>query len=66
MHATNLLVKKNNNNMSLEGRENMSIRIRKNYLDIARVLAIISISLNHAVNRSYDNYSDQRAEFLTI
>ena len=36
------------------------------YLDIARVIAIISISLNHAVNRSYQNYSGQMAEFFAI
>lgn len=36
------------------------------YLDLARVIAIISISLNHAVNRSYRNYSGQMAEFLAI
>ena len=28
---------------------------RSYYLDIARAIAIISISLNHAVNRTYDN-----------
>jgi hypothetical protein len=31
------------------------------YLDIARALAIISITLNHAVNRSYRNYHGQMA-----
>ena len=36
------------------------------WLDAARVTAIISISLNHAVNRSYDNYIDQMSEFLAI
>ncbi len=36
------------------------------YLDIARVLAIISITLNHAVNRSYQNYHAQNTEFFTI
>ena len=39
---------------------------RKLYLDVARVVAIISISLNHAVNRSYENYTDQMAEFFSI
>ena len=34
------------------------------YLDIARAIAIISISLNHAVNRTYDNYAGQMEEFL--
>ena len=37
---------------------------RSYYLDIARTVAIISISLNHAVNRTYDNYSGQMEEFL--
>lgn len=37
---------------------------RKTYLDVARTLAIISISLNHAVNRSFDNYSNQQAQYL--
>lgn len=36
------------------------------YLDVSRVIAIISISLNHAVNRSYENYNDQMAEFYSI
>ncbi|MGN1306258.1 MAG: acyltransferase [Faecousia sp.] len=39
---------------------------RQLYLDVARVLAIISISLNHAVNRTYNNYSNQMQEFLEI
>ncbi|MBQ7415868.1 MAG: acyltransferase [Oscillospiraceae bacterium] len=39
---------------------------RKYYLDIARVIAIVSISLNHAVNRSYQNYNGQMAEFYSI
>lgn len=33
------------------------------WLDVARVVAIISISLNHAVNRTYDNYIDTALEF---
>ena len=36
------------------------------YLDIARVVAIISITLNHAVNRSYRNYGGQMEEFFAI
>ena len=36
------------------------------YLDVARVIAIISITLNHAVNRSYDNYRSQTTEFFAI
>jgi len=39
---------------------------RKLYLDIARVLAIFLVCLNHAVNRSYSNYHGQMAEYLTI
>ena len=39
---------------------------RQLYPDVARVLAIISISLNHAVNRTYNNYSNQMQEFLEI
>ena len=35
---------------------------RSYYLDIARAIAIISISLNHAVNRIYDNYFGQMEE----
>lgn len=35
------------------------------WLDVARALAIISISLNHAVNRSY-SYHDQMTEFFSI
>ena len=37
---------------------------RRYSLDIERVIAIISISLNHAVNRTYDNYFGQMEEFL--
>jgi len=36
---------------------------RKLYLDVARTIAIISISLNHAANRTYENYNGQQAEF---
>ena len=39
---------------------------RSYYLDIARAIAIISISLNHAVNRTYDNYAGQMEEFLEL
>ena len=39
---------------------------RSLYLDVARVMAILSISLNHAVNRSYDNYNNQMGEFFRI
>lgn len=44
----------------------MNEKRRIYWLDVARVVAIIAISLNHAVNRSYDNYTNQMAEFLTI
>lgn len=39
---------------------------RKFYLDVARTVAILSITLNHAVNRSYDNYYYQQAEFQVL
>ena len=39
---------------------------RSLYLGVARTVAIISISLNHAVNRTYKNYEGQQLEFLTI
>lgn len=39
---------------------------RKFYLDLARTVAILSITLNHAVNRSYDNYYYQQAEFQVL
>ena len=34
------------------------------YFDLIRTIAIISITLNHAVNRTYDNYSNQYAQYL--
>lgn len=36
------------------------------WLDVARCVAIISITLNHAVNRAYDVYEGQSAEFFSI
>lgn len=36
------------------------------FLDVARVLAIISITLNHAVNRTYHNSNGQSSEFFAI
>ena len=39
---------------------------RTYYLDVARAIAIISITLNHAVNRAFENYSGQMAEYLNI
>ena len=41
-------------------------RNRTPYFDCARVLAIISISLNHAVNRPFDNAIDTQAEFQAM
>ena len=41
-------------------------RERTYYLDLARAVAILSITLNHAVNRSYDNYYYQQAEFQVL
>lgn len=34
------------------------------WLDLARAVVIISITLNHAVNRTYENYNGQMEEFL--
>lgn len=39
---------------------------RSLYLDIARTVAILSISLNHAVNRTFTNYNGQYQEFLNL
>ncbi len=41
-------------------------KTRSLYLDIARSIAIISISLNHAVNRTFTNYNGQYQEFLNL
>ncbi|MCR5173087.1 MAG: acyltransferase [Oscillospiraceae bacterium] len=35
------------------------------WLDVARTVAIVSITLNHAVNRTFNNYSNQMEEFYT-
>lgn len=39
---------------------------RQYYLDIARVIAIIAVSLNHALSRSFAHTENQMAEYLTI
>lgn len=39
---------------------------RQYYLDIARVIAIIAVSLNHALSRSFAHAENQMAEYLTI
>ena len=39
---------------------------RKYDLDVMRALAIVSISMNHAVNRAYENFSYAFFEFRTI
>ena len=39
---------------------------RMYYLDVARVIAVLAISVNHAVNRCYANYHGQMEEFYTI
>ena len=44
----------------------MVMKKRIAYLDIARSIAIISISFNHAVNRSFSVYSDTQTEFRAI
>ena len=36
------------------------------WLDVARAFAILSITCNHAVNRAWDNYTDQFSEFVSI
>ena len=36
------------------------------WLDIARAIAIISITFNHAVNRSFNIYTGQFSEYLQI
>ncbi|MCQ2452946.1 MAG: acyltransferase, partial [Oscillospiraceae bacterium] len=43
-------------------------RTEKRYIwmDVARTVAVISISCNHAVNRVWDNYNYQTAEFAKI
>lgn len=35
------------------------------WLEAARVFEIISVSLNHAVNRTYDNYINTALEFYS-
>ena len=39
---------------------------RVQYLDIVRTIAILSITVSHAVNRSFAVYSGQFAEFQDI
>lgn len=39
---------------------------RQFYLDVMRAFAIISISMNHAVNRTYQNFSYSFFEFRSI
>ena len=41
-------------------------KTRINYLDFARSIAIISITVNHAVNRSFNIYVDQYKEFCSM
>ncbi|MDO5785295.1 MAG: acyltransferase [Eubacteriales bacterium] len=41
-------------------------RGREFYLDAARAVAILSISMNHAVNRTYQNFGSQYYEFIII
>ena len=36
------------------------------WLDIARAIAIVSITFNHAVNRSFNIYTEQLSEYLQI
>ena len=44
----------------------MTERKRIIYLDIARTIAIVSITFNHAVNRSFNIDSNQYEEFISI
>lgn len=44
----------------------MSEQKRIGYLDIARAIAIISITFNHAVSRSFNIYTDQLSEYLSV
>jgi len=46
--------------------EARSSTLRVKYLDIARTIAILSITVNHAVNRSFAVNSNQYAEFHEI
>ena len=39
---------------------------RIDYLDVARAIAIISITINHAVNRSFAVYHNSQAEYQQI
>lgn len=36
------------------------------WMDVARAVAILCVTLNHAVNRTYRNYHNQMEEFLQI
>lgn len=44
---------------------NATQRKRVLYLDVARIVAVVAIATNHAVNRVYLNYAGQQAEFLS-
>ena len=41
-------------------------RERVVWLDMARVLAILFVTFNHAINRTFDNYHDALKEYLTL
>ena len=43
-----------------------SLEKRCYWMDVARAVAILSVTLNHAVNRTYSNYHNQMEEFLRI
>lgn len=44
----------------------MKKRERIVWLDMARVLAILFVTFNHAINRTFDNYHDTMTEYLTL
>ena len=49
------------NSIQVEGK---AAKQRYFWLDVVRIVAILSITLNHAVNRTYQNYHGQMNEFL--
>lgn len=62
-------LKERNNVYLSKGDKYMNKKISNSrifWLDVARCVAIISITLNHAVNRAYHVYEGQSAEFFSI
>lgn len=50
----------------MSDKPNFPAHTRKYDLDVLRALAIISVSMNHAVNRTYENFEYAFFEFRTI